>query len=168
MPMDNDHKPDDGLIFFKDLMAAVGHFMLCWSWLEQSLNEDIGRLKTELGEGGGQVRGNLRERLAEWQDLVGRARTAPHIHVVAAQLASEVKVLRGHRNLIVHGLLGGDARPRTGAPHISCAEGGYSNPTGQVRFYTLIRLEELTQSADRCRLGFDRLDRWQPSPTSEV
>lgn len=155
--MDRNHKPDDGLIFFKDLMAAIGHFMLCWSWLEQSLNEDIGRLKTELGEGGGQVRGNLPERLAEWQGLVGRARTASHIHLAAEQLASEVDVLRGHRNLIVHGLLGGDARPKAGAPHISCVEGGHSNPTGQVRLYTLTLLEELTQSVDRCRLGFGRL-----------
>lgn len=166
--MDRNQNPNDELIFFKDLMAAVGYFMLCWSRLEQNLNDDIGRLKTEIGEGGGRVRGSLLERLAKWQGLVGRTYSAPHIHLVAEQLVGEVKVLRGHRNLIVHGLLGGDARPRDGAPHISCAEGGYSNPTGQVRLYTLTQLEDLTQSVDRCGLGFNRLNYWQPDPALDV
>jgi hypothetical protein len=147
-------------------MAQVGYFMLCWSRLEQALNNEICQLRTELGKGAGTVQGSLQERLDEWTGLVGRFQADTHTHLVAEQLADEVKLLRGHRNLIVHGLLGGNARPNEGAPHISCAEGGYSKPTGEVRLYSLTYLEELTQSVDRCRIGFGMLDRWKPGPIS--
>ena len=73
----------------------------------------------------------------------------------------EVETLRKHRNLIVHGLWGGDARPAKGDAYITCVEGGYATATGNKKSYTLDELEALTQSIDRCRLAFNFLGNWQ-------
>lgn len=78
-------KRDNSSIIFSDLMAKVGYLMLYWSRLEQALNDEIGRLGTELGIGEGLVRGGIQERLDQWTGLVGRSSADLHIHLVAEQ-----------------------------------------------------------------------------------
>jgi hypothetical protein len=147
--------PKDGYenqpVFMADLMAAVGFFLLHWGQLERNLHESIRDLNLKAENGESVVQGSIQDRLDQWKELVGQTGLAADI-AFAEQLALEIEVLRRHRNLIAHGLIAGDARPKVGEPHILCAAGGYSNPDGGVRRYTLAELIELADMADRCRL----------------
>ena len=60
--------------------------------------------------------------------------------------------------MIVHGLVGGDARPKDCAlGYIRCAEGGFRAPTGKSIVYTIDDLERFVQGIDVCRRGLTNL-----------
>lgn len=139
---------------FNDLMAATGRFVLYWSSFEQELGRSIVETRKALGEETAVVRGGLKERLDLWLELTMRVGGSTERVDVARALCDQALSLRDLRNLIIHGVIGGHARPGDGEPaYIVCTVGGFEAPTGEVRRITLEDLKHFTQAADACRRG---------------
>lgn len=139
---------------FNDLMAATGRFVLYWSGFEQELRQSIIETRRALGDEAAPVRGGLKERLDLWFDLTMRLAGSAERADAARALRDQALHLRDLRNIIIHGVIGGHARPDDGEPaYITCTVGGFEAPTGEVRRITLEDLDHFTQAADACRRG---------------
>lgn len=139
---------------FSDLMAATGRFVLYWSGFEQALGASIVEARERLDEEAAPVRGGLKERLEVWFELVTRGSASAEHARTARALCDQALALRELRNLIIHGILGGDARPEDGeAPYLSCSIGGFETPSGEIRRITLEELQHFIQAVDACRRG---------------
>lgn len=136
-------------------MAATGRLVFYWSSFEQALAHAIAEAhQLLLNEEPEPVRGGLVDRLDLWRELMLRLPgSAEHASTVDA-LRDQALQLREIRNLIVHGVVSGHARPDNGEPaHISCTVGGFEKPTGEVRRITLEELEHFVEAIDACRRG---------------
>lgn len=139
-------------------MAATGRFILYWSSFELALTRAITH---SLDQRPARVRGALEKRLKRWRKMVRKLPgSAEHASTVDA-LCDQALQLREIRNLIVHGVVSGHARPDNGEPaHISCTVGGFEKPTGEVRRITLEQLEHFVEAIDACRRGCEDLRRF--------
>lgn len=143
------------------LMAKTGYFLLYWSMFEQTLGDTIVRARAQLGEPAHRVRGGLNERLNIWADLAERLPEGMARPDAVRELCAQALELREIRNLIAHGLNGGDAMPTDGTSgYIQCVVGGFEAPTGEVVRYSLGDLENFIQAADACRRGCEDISRF--------
>lgn len=142
---------------FADLMSAVGGFMFHWSLMEQGLTDAITEARELLGNAPAKVKGSFAERIDLWANL---ARALPE-NVTTPSFVDDVRAqamnLKDIRNLITHGMCGGDSQPNKGDPHIICIVGGFENPSGVKVRYSFAQLEDFTQGIDACRRSFIRL-----------
>ena len=142
---------------FADLMSSVGAFIFHWSLMEQGLTDAITEARERLGQTHSRIKGSFSERIGLWADF---ARAIPE-NEPTLSLVEEVRTqavsLKDFRNLITHGLCGGDSQPDKGEAHIICAVGGFENPSGEKVKYTLAQIEDFTQGIDACRRSFIRL-----------
>src|SRR5690606_722262 len=108
---------------FRDLMASVGYFIFYWGQLEVALDSEIARMQKTLEE---RVDGlnavDMTRRIAEWRRLIRLSESDTNLHLASDQVGSEIAELRIHRNVIAHGLRGGDAGSWSNEGHIVCAE----------------------------------------------
>lgn len=131
---------------FRDLMALVGEFLFRWSAMELALSEAI--LAAEGSPGHlEQVKGPLVGRLERWRAL----HIAEHGEENLDAIIAQVEQLRQFRNMMVHGLMGGNAAPADGSPpHVRCVEGGWQEPTGRIVTITAEELHHHIEAADAC------------------
>lgn len=141
-------------IEFSNLMEKLGNFLFHWSRFELALSETITARRKQLKHPNADIRGGLGERLDLWIALDTELRRyAPRTRQLE-EIRDQALALREERNLIVHGLRGGDATPDDGArAYLCCVVGGFEDPTGEVRKYTIAELEHLIQAIDACRRG---------------
>ena len=151
-------QPGRDFVSFSDLLAKVGYFLLNWSTLELSLSDAIFEkrpARTKLPAG---VSGTFAERLELWRRSASRMSTSKRNGELVGEIAEQASRLRTIRNLIVHGLVGGNSLPEAGPGYIECVVGGYDRPTGEFVRYTVHDLENFAQAADACRRGFRDVD----------
>ncbi|MDZ4690041.1 hypothetical protein [Terricaulis sp.] len=142
-------------------MAKTGYFVLYWSWFEMALGEAISDARARLDEEARSVRGNLEERVNLWHALVTRLPENKDRAALADDLRAQALALRRVRNVIIHGLAGGDARSTLeGGAHIRCVVGGYEAPTGASEVFTMDDLQLFIDGADACRRGCADLRRF--------
>ncbi len=142
---------------FADLMSSVGAFMFHWSLMEQGLTDAIAEARELLGQPARRIKGSFSERIDLWASL---ARAIPENEPTLSlveDIRSQAISLKYVRNLITHGLCGGNSQPDKGKAYIICAVGGFENPTGVKVKYNLAQLEDFTQGIDACRRSFIRL-----------
>jgi hypothetical protein len=150
--------PEEELsLTFSDLMAKVGYLLFYWSGPELALTEAIQSARETLGLEQRPLRGPISERLEIWSGLVTRIGWSEEHLEIAGHVCRQTLALSNHRNLIVHGLIGGSAMPEVGSASIQVEVGGYTEPTGQFSTYNLDELEHLIQAADACRRAFRRI-----------
>jgi hypothetical protein len=147
---------DSSATDFERLMASIGSLMFHWCLLEDSLTDEVRRLRIE-SEGDAsliRIRGSFNDRLREWRGLLSqKTRRKPELAEAVAALANEMEQLRHKRNLIAHDLAGASAEPDE-EPHIRCSPRERSSLSSEVTRITLAELIEATEAIDRCR---DRL-----------
>ena len=137
------------MLSFKDLMSLVGEFLFRWSAMEHSLSLAILAAENENADLS-KVRGTLKERLGRWRSLNLDGNDDRLIGDIVAQ----VEELRDIRNLIVHGLAGGNSAPDDGSqPHIRCLVGGWQEPTGELQKITTSELKHYIEAVDACWRG---------------
>jgi len=137
-------------VTFADLMSKVGSFLFHWSWLEQELSKSIVEMREALGDKPMPVRGELKKRLDIWSKLLERTGIADDQIDIANAVVEQALAIKAIRNIIVHGLWGGD----TDSPSIECVVSGYEEPDGKRVRYSLDDLEQFTQATDACRRAF--------------
>jgi hypothetical protein len=142
---------------FADLMSAVGAFMFHWSLMEQALTDSIIEVREQLGMAPAKIKGSFSERIALWADLVKDLPENVEAHSLVDDVRSQAVALKRIRNLITHGLCGGNSQPEKRDAHIICAVGGFDDPSGEKVRYSLAQLEDFTQGIDACRRSFIRL-----------
>ena len=142
---------------FADLMSSVGAFMFHWSLMEQGLTDAITEGRERLGQAPSRVKGSFSERIDLWADLARAIKENEPTLSLVEEVRSQAISLKDVRNLITHGLCGGNSQPDKGEAHIICAVGGFENPSGDKVKYTLAQLEDFTQGIDACRRSFIRL-----------
>lgn len=139
---------------FADLMSSVGEFIFWWSLMELGLTKSIEESRDRLGIAPAKVQGAFADRITKWatlaKDLPENRERGGLVDEIAAQALS----LKNHRNLIVHGLRGGNSLPKKGEGHIICVIGGFENPSGKTVHYTISRLKDFTKGTDACRRGY--------------
>jgi hypothetical protein len=145
------HEQNPEFKTFADLMAKVGSFMLYWSSLEQQLTAAITECRTSLGLETSVVKGTVAQRIDVWFELVVQLPDKREHRGIVAEVRDQVLVLKDIRNLIVHGLAGGNSLPDDGEGYICCAVGGYEDSAGEIAKYTFSQLEDFAQGADACR-----------------
>lgn len=141
-------------VTFADLMSKVGSFLFYWSWLEQGLSKSIVEMREALGDQPKPIRGELKKRLEIWSKLLERTGIADDQIDIANAVVAQALTIKAIRNIIVHGLWGGDTHSDINNPSIVCVIGGYEEPDGERVRYTLDDLEHLTQATDACRRAF--------------
>lgn len=151
------HMPVDELRTFNELMSKVGMFLYRWSTLEQQLNEGVVDARKRLQHNSYKVKGTFAERLDQWLKLAVELPENSDLQDLAVEVHDQAMALKDIRNLIVHGLQGGNSYPPTGEGHIRCAIGGYDNPTGDVVKYTFSQLDDFVEGAEACGRAFIRL-----------
>lgn len=149
--------PIPKFLSFADLMSSVGAFMFHWSMMEQGLTDAITEGRGRLGNTSAKVKGSFAVRIDLWADLAKALPDNDAAHSLIDNVQSQAMALKGIRNLITHGLCGGNSQPEKGEAHIVCAVGGFDNPSGKTIKYTLAQLEDFTQGIDACRRSFIRL-----------
>ena len=139
------------MLTFNDLMASVGNFLFRWSTLEQYLSEAILSAQSLQPNGTSRVKGSFEKRLESWRQLKAQDTEV----ALLDEIANQANALRQFRNLLVHGLAGGNSAPGDGCePHIRCLVGGWEDPTGEVRRITDAELKHYAEAADACGLAF--------------
>jgi hypothetical protein len=139
---------------FADLMSKVGSFLFYWSWLEQGLSKSIVEMREVLGDQPKPVKGELKKRLEVWLTLLERTGIADDQFDIANAVVAQALDIKATRNIIVHGLWGGETQSDSDSPSILCVVGGYEEPDGQRVRYTVDDLEHFTQATDACRRAF--------------
>lgn len=142
---------------FADLMSAVGAFMFRWSLMEQGLTDAITEARERLGNAPAKVKGSFADRIDLWANLASALPENVTTPDLVDDVRSQALALKGIRNLITHGLCGGNSQPNKGDPHIICIVGGFENPSGVKVRYSSVQLEDFTQGIDACRRSFIRL-----------
>ncbi|WP_422345411.1 hypothetical protein [Parasphingorhabdus sp.] len=131
-------------------MSKVGSFLFHWSWLEQQLSKSIVEMREALGDQPKPVKGELKKRLDIWSKLLERTGVADDQLDIANAVVEQALTIKAIRNIIVHGLWGGD----NDSPSIECVVNGYEEPGGKRVRYTLDNLEHFAQATDACRRAF--------------
>lgn len=142
---------------FADLMSSVGEFVFWWSLMELGLTKSIEDARKRLGMTSAKVQGPFAERIGKWSKLAKALPENRNSCALVDEICTQALILKGHRNLIVHGLHGGDSQPENGEAHIICVVGGFENPTGKTVHYTIAKMKDLTQGIDACRRAFSSL-----------
>jgi hypothetical protein len=147
------HNPEPP-VTFSELMSRTGYFLLHWSMFERALGEAIVDARQRLGVAGGPIHGGLKDRLGIWADLTEALSKNAGSADIVREICAQALQLRDVRNLIVHGLDGGNALPTRAEPaHIRCVVGGIESPTSEIVKYTAHDMEHFIQGADACRRG---------------
>lgn len=139
---------------FADLMSSVGEFIFWWSLMELGLTKSIEESRERLGIEPSKVQGAFADRITKWATL---AKALPENHEwekLVDEIVAQAVSLKNHRNLIVHGLRGGNSLPNNGEAHITCVVGGFENPSGKTVKYTISQLKDFTQGTDACRRAY--------------
>lgn len=142
---------------FADLMSSVGEFIFWWSLMELGLTKSIEESRERLGISPAKVQGPFADRINKWATLV---KALPENHdrgELVDEITAQALKLKNHRNLIVHGLRGGNSLPDDGEGHIICVVGGVENPSGKTVQYTISQLKDFTQGTDACRRAYNSL-----------
>ena len=142
---------------FADLMAKLGYFLFYWSLLEAGLPKSIQDMRKQFGEQEADLPPGLAKRLDIWRDLAERDRHHRDAAGLAAEVCTQALALRDIRNTVVHGLCGGNARPKSGRPYIACIAGGSEDPSQRIVRYSLDDLEHFIQAIDSCVRAFIHL-----------
>ncbi len=146
--------PNPPFLSFADLMSSVGSFMFHWSMLEQGLTDAINEARTRQQLEPIKVRGAFALRLEMWRKLAKSLPENGEHSGTLEEVCAQALALKDIRNLITHGLCGGNSQPDKGEPHIRCVVGGFEDPSGRVVQYTMHQLEIFTQGTDACRRAF--------------
>lgn len=139
---------------FTDLMSKVGYVLFYWSSFELELTKAIVSARKRLKLEPDVVPNGLNDRLAHWIELASRLPEYAADVQTANDLRDQAIALRDVRNLIVHGLVGGNAQPRDGeAAYIRCAIGGIQASSSASKTFGMADLEHFIQGMDACRRG---------------
>lgn len=142
---------------FADLMSAVGAFLFHWSLMEQGLTDAITEAHKRLGKTSVKIKGSFAERIDLWANLIKALPENGDTQDIVDNVREQAMALKNIRNLITHGLCGGNSQPEKGEAHIICAVGGFENPSGETVQYSLAQVEDFTQGIDACRRSLVRL-----------
>lgn len=125
--------------------------------MEQGLTDAITEARERLGNASAKVKGSFAERIALWAGLVKALPENGDAQDIVDDVREQAMALKDIRNLITHGLCGGNSQPEKGEAHIICAVGGFENPSGETVQYSLAQVEDFIQGIDACRRSFVRL-----------
>ena len=126
-------EPESSTLIFKDLMASVGETLLVWGWLEVEILKKL--------EASGHALFPRVPPIQQWR--IASVRSAADVSSWTVEIERAVQI----RNLLAHGLVGGNALPEEGEPFVVCR-----GMDGQLHTITLNILKETAQSIDGLRL----------------
>ena len=124
-------------IAFSDLMAAVGEVLLRWGYLELEMLKKL-EASRELPSG-------RTGPLQQWRVASARSSSAASAWTAEIERAGQI------RNLLAHGLVGGNARPEAGDPHVVCRD-----LYGSYHHISYAHLVATAQTLDLLRLRLAR------------
>lgn len=89
-------------------MSQVGSFLFYWSWLEQRFLKSIVETREALGDQPKPVKVELKKRLDIWSTLLERTGIVDNQLYIANAFVEQALAIKAIRNIILHGLWGGD------------------------------------------------------------
>lgn len=130
-------EPASPPLIFKDLTAAVGEVMLRWGYLEDEM-------LTKLAKSGNAPLPRAAP-IQQWR--IASARSASDV----SGWTDEIECAAQIRNMLAHGLVGGNSQPADGDPAVICRD-----MEGQHHSISYAALKATAQNIDLLRLRLHR------------